>query len=286
MPTPNKVPWLYNHLDFLIRFLYSRTLLGFLASRTLAAKLYRSNPETLNQLFQEVSSVWHSHHLSIQGKTILELGPGTSLIPAINFLGQGAAKVYLLDKYPRLNPNKPLTPTPEEITFFTTHYPQVAAKVLSKHHTLRRKFVTLHSKDLNHFRYKVDIIYSTSVLEHVTHPHQFIATMSAHLKPGGFMYHAIDLRDHYNFDQPFLFYRYSNFIWHHFLSKPGRSFTNRFRYHQFIDSFTHQGLNLTWEKKTSQSLPPNLKLHPHFAAMPQDSLQTTSLHLCLRKPKT
>lgn len=48
----------------------------------------------------------------------------------------------------------------------------------------------------------LDFAFSTSVLEHVTEPDAVYAAVSRALRPGGVVYHSIDLRDHRDFSKP------------------------------------------------------------------------------------
>ena len=51
------------------------------------------------------------------------------------------------------------------------------------------------------------------------------------------MYHKIDLRDHYNFNKPFKFYKYSNWTWNNLLTKEGVSYTNRLKINEYNNIF-------------------------------------------------
>lgn len=51
----------------------------------------------------------------------------------------------------------------------------------------------------------VDLIFSVSVLEHVSNPPAVYAAFRRMMKRGGLMYHSIDLRDHRSFADPFAF---------------------------------------------------------------------------------
>lgn len=51
----------------------------------------------------------------------------------------------------------------------------------------------------------VDLVYSVSVLEHVSDPRAVYSSFKRMIKPGGHMYHSIDLRDHRFFADPLAF---------------------------------------------------------------------------------
>lgn len=52
---------------------------------------------------------------------------------------------------------------------------------------------------------KFDLIFSTSVLEHVMKPREVVERMFALLRPGAHAFHSIDLRDHRDFSNPLAF---------------------------------------------------------------------------------
>lgn len=51
----------------------------------------------------------------------------------------------------------------------------------------------------------VDLVYSVSVLEHVSDPRAVYSAFRRIVRPGGYMYHSIDLRDHRFFADPLAF---------------------------------------------------------------------------------
>ncbi|HEX5053022.1 MAG TPA: methyltransferase domain-containing protein [Planctomycetota bacterium] len=53
----------------------------------------------------------------------------------------------------------------------------------------------------------LDLVFSTSVLEHVDKPREVVARMFDLLRPGGHAWHSIDLRDHSDFARPLEFLR-------------------------------------------------------------------------------
>jgi hypothetical protein len=57
---------------------------------------------------------------------------------------------------------------------------------------------------------KFDIVFTTSVLEHVMDVKGFYAKMSSIAADGGWVYHRIDLKDHLNFFSPLEFLKYSD----------------------------------------------------------------------------
>jgi len=86
---------------------------------------------------------------------------------------------------------------------------------------------------------KADLVISISVFEHIKNYEGTILGVYNCLNEGGLVFSRIDLRDHYNFDSPFLFYKYSNKVWEKYLVKEGVSYTNRLRHSDWIQLFSN-----------------------------------------------
>ena len=249
--------WFFENFDFLIRFFYCR--LGPISSlfhNLMFGKLYKSDFKELDRKFENVLELIKKQNISIKNKTILELGPGNSKINAYNFLLYGAKKVYLVDKFPRSGrPEKQKLFSLEEISFIKKKFPSKKLFFLNKNKEINTDFIKFISKDLTKIdNLKVDFIFSISVLEHIKNIEDNIKKMAKILNRGGTMFHHIDLRDHYDFANPFLFYKYSDFIWNNFLTKEGTSYTNRWREEDFSRVFRRNNLKAIWTKRTKYKI--------------------------------
>lgn len=266
-----------------IRFLYCK--LGFLSSlinTVMFWKLYTSDFQKIDSQYKNIKVTFIRNNVSITDKVILELGPGNSYINAYNFILQGVKKVILVDKFPRiLESKKQKEFSAHEIDFIKTKYKQKSLSFLDKNNKIDPLYIEFRNTDLRDIQnLEVDIIISTSVLEHVKNVGEYIKKMYSILNYGGYMYHAIDMRDHYNFEKPFLFYKYSNKTWNKFLTKEGLSFTNRWRYDDFIDFFKKIGFSIIEERKTNYDLS-GVRIHPQFRK--KKNLNTGIMHILLRK---
>lgn len=242
---------LFNACDFPIRYMYCRLgPVSRLLNRLAFWKLYSSgDPADLDTKFEKMRSLFSSQQISFEGKIVLELGPGNSLINTYNILKLGAKKIYLVDKYPRyINTEEQRTYRQKELEVLITKYGRAALTFLDEQDQIRPGLVTMIEKDLTEISdLKVDLIFSHGVLEHVKKIDENIQKMAALLNPGGTMYHYINMLDHYNFNAPHLFLKYSTPTWQHFLTKEGVSYTNRWRYRDYHDSFRRAGLRLIFE---------------------------------------
>ncbi len=101
----------------------------------------------------------------------------------------------------------------------------------------------------------VDIIYSCAVLEHVHDLDLCFAEMSRVLKPGGIMYHEVDLRDHI-FSQKSLFFLNLSDRWFKALFQNTGGYVNRKRVSYYRDLAAKYHLSMiSLEGKNESPLP-------------------------------
>jgi SAM-dependent methyltransferase len=88
----------------------------------------------------------------------------------------------------------------------------------------------------------VDIVFSMSVMEHLEDARGVLVNLHRMLRPGGWSFHLIDLRDHKDFRKPLEFLKRSQA--EH--DQMGGSFQNRLRAGDFIDLFEQTGYRIDW----------------------------------------
>ncbi|MFC1913751.1 methyltransferase domain-containing protein [Chloroflexota bacterium] len=233
-------------------------------------KLYSSDYQDLDKRFRGIYEFIKQAGIKLDNSIILELGPGNSCINAYHFLFKGAQRVILVDKYPRItNTARQESYNRSELDYVLSQYQEYQA-------ALPGFFNAEGKPDNEHLQFfrgditemgtmeKVDFIYSVSVLEHIKDVPGNIKQMAKILKPGGYMYHHIDLRDHYNFNHPFLFYKYPDWLWERLLTKEGISYTNRWRYDDLLSAFIASGLEVVEERTQEFPVSPKLKIHERF----------------------
>lgn len=279
------ISFFWNHFDFIIRFGYCRLgLISKLMNKLLFWKIYSSDFEKLDKIFEDSLTVLKRNNISIKNKTILEIGPGNSYTVAYNFLMHGAKKVILVDKFPRTIKTKRQKEYFErEIEYISKKYGQKPFFV--NNGDIDGEYIEFINKDLTLTETNiknVDLIFTNSVLEHIKPIKENIRFMSKILNNKGYMLHNIDLRDHYNFNKPFLFYKYSDRLWNTFLTKEGISYTNRLRYDDFVRLFKNMGLKIIYEKKQEEKLA-DTKLYSEFKDKNNGNLQITFLSVLLQK---
>lgn len=159
--------------------------------------------------------------VSLADKTVLELGPGGSVGFGLLALREGAARYLAIDNgehtfvRPRqIRGYRKLVGNDTVLRCFEKR----AGRIVYKEEAIQFKNITQASgyplPDAS-----VDVIYSCAVLEHVHDLERAFSEMARVLKPGGIMYHEVDLRDHI-FSQ--------DSLW--FLSIPERAFRALFRH--------------------------------------------------------
>ena len=244
---------IFNSLDMPIRYIYSNFSI---IQKILYKSLYVSDFVALNSKFEYIKNIFDENEISIQDKVILEIGPGNSLMFAYNFLLNGAKKIILVDKFP-LNKNKKNRKThfqqnflQKEQNFIINKYDKALSENIFKK-IESEQLIEYHVGSLEELEKiePIDIIVSNSVFEHIRNPQPTIESSFKILKNKAFAFHSIDLRDHYNFSRPFLFYKYSDKLWNNYLTKVSVSYTNRLRYFEFANLFTNAGFKLCLEKK-------------------------------------
>jgi len=236
MQVKNNLPgYFYNKFDFPIRFLYSQ----FHLNRIFFWRLYTSDFKKLDSKFEGIKKLINGLHQNFKGKVCLELGPGNSYLNAYNLLMNGAKKVILVDKFPRyIKTNKQEEFFNKELEYIKQKFEKKDLFFI-KDKKIDKKYIQFIEGDFAKidFKEKIDFVLTISVFEHIKNVEEVIAKLSNVMKKGGLMYHSIDLRDHYNFNNPFLFYKYSKKTWEKYLTKEGISYTNRIRYNEYLKLF-------------------------------------------------
>jgi SAM-dependent methyltransferase len=144
----------------------------------------------------------------INGKEVLEIGPGINFGTALILLWNGAKKVTVIDKYlsefavgyhDKLYRDL-------RIKYFETNSLKFGSDInkLESYEFLltEGRLSTIESGLENIGGLAFDITLSCAVLEHLENPHNSVKNLFSLTKSNGFGSHQIDFRDHRNFDKP------------------------------------------------------------------------------------
>lgn len=184
--------------------------------------------------------------INLEGKTVLEVGPGNSLGIGLILLALGAKKVYFIDKFKHIFWDK------EAIAFHRKLFSEIVnseypyREVVSEAVSVGAQGIELNS-NLIEYRLgdaaklpvenkSIDFVFSNAVLEHVHKPEAAVKETARITKAGGLNYHEIDLRDHFFQSTPLRLLRYSDVLWNLMTwYRPG--YTNRLRFSEWIEIF-------------------------------------------------
>lgn len=184
--------------------------------------------------------------LSVQGKRILELGPGDSLGVALKFLAAGAASVVCLDRFYSkrdiVHEREIYNALRERLSAEEQSRFDQAVALAGILQFNQQKLQSVYGVSLEEFAGKLaqdhekfDLILSCAVLEEIYDPDPVFAAMDRLLAPGGSLVHVIDLGDYGMFRNqgmhPLTFLTISEAIYKRMASDSGLPNRKRLRYY-------------------------------------------------------
>lgn len=225
---------------------------------------------------------------NLDGKILLELGPGDGISTAIIAACYGA-KVILLDvgNFIRsdVSPYKLLTKVLEKKGLTVPNLTSVVTTddILA---ICNAKYLTNGLQSLKMIETaSIDFIFSQAVLEHVR-KYEFASTLNECyrvLKPMGICSHQVDLRDHLGGALNNL--RFSEKLWESkFFVKSG-FYTNRINYNNILQIFKKSGFDVessTISKWSTLPTPRN-KMSKEFRIIPEDELLVSVFDILAKK---
>lgn len=283
---------MYNKFDCVVRFLYTQIpIVRNIIRKILFWKIYTSDFNRIDDVFIELDETFNHYGITLRDKQIVELGPGNSIALALNCLCNGAQKYQMVDKYPRIFKNDKQTESIlKQIAYFENKYGcnlnDFVNKITLEFNQEKLSYVKNSVEDLKTISSdSIDLILSISVFEHVKDVETSFQKMNRILKMDGVMYHKIDLRDHYNFDEPFKFLKYSDFLWNNFLTKEGFSYTNRLRVDDFKNILAKHGFEIIELENDifEGDLPNKGQLNERFSNKDNDDLKVIGMTILAKK---
>ncbi len=208
-------------------------------------------------------------------REILILGYGGSPGTGLELLARGAKRVVLLDPY--------VPPDRRSASQLAQAYPQLA---MSSGETFsldpaRTQFVHASLQAyLEQGGAQVDIVLSSSVLEHVRDLGELVPFLAEVTRSDGCQLHVIDLRDHF-LKYPFEMYCHTDEVWRRFFDPP--SHLNRQRAWEYEALFKTEFSRVRWQAVEQDLLAfrkASARIRPSFLSGDErvDSVTRIALH--------
>lgn len=230
----------------------------------------------------------------LDGKTLMEYGPGDLPGVAALMIARGARKVYCVDRFPLVN--------------LSAKNARVLAGMIDGCRGVERDRLVgclanpdnpaagfaperieylVRPSGLSGLRSAVDLVLSRAVLEHVNDLEATFADMVAALRPGAVAIHQVDLRSHgLHKANPLDFLAWSPRLWHWMYSEKG--VPNRWRIDKYRAVIQHLPVDVLALESTSIASPENLAevralLAEPFQGLTDEDLSWLGFWLVLRK---
>jgi SAM-dependent methyltransferase len=187
----------------------------------------------------------------LRGKSVLELGPGTSFATALILRCWGARKVGVSDRF--LSPFRSSYHVPiyrNVVELLRNQHPAcnvapfeecIAAEAhVSSVITALHASLEMFEKDATQ---KFDIVLSNAVFEHLFSPFRAFRGLWNITADGGVGLHQVDFRDHRNFDRPLEYLLLDEFTFIEMLQDVHGECGNRLRPHQMQAMFRKVGFS-------------------------------------------
>lgn len=242
--------------------------------------------------FQAVRGI-EAHAVRVEGKSIVEFGPGDTLAAGLAMLASGATRYAALDRFvPDYSSAKaklwyrgvrdawgqsfPDRPWPQDLD--PTRFPEdFSDRIL----LLDGSVEEARSSE------RFDIVTSWQVGEHVNDIFSFARLTASLLKEDGVAVHRVDFGPHdcwRGYDDPLTFLRFSPSAWRAMGSH--RGFPNRRRFHEFMRAWDAAGLSVQCEDIVpfDENKIDFARVHSSFSDAPRESMLIRGVvFVCRRK---
>lgn len=202
------------------------------------------NKDKLDRYAYNLVEKIQQHCGSLEGKTILEVGPGDHLTTGLAMLALGAKSYSVLDRFPGDYHGK------TSVEWYQTlkrHWKYSRwPEDLDVNNWLDSDRVKIHNVSAEEFvpADKYDIVCSNVVGEHISDIRGFAKLNRDCIGKDGIGIHCIDFGGHQwdRYGDPFLFLRFPDFIWN--LMGSARGEPNRVRFAPYVRYFKDAGLDV------------------------------------------
>lgn len=186
----------------------------------------------------------------LDGKIIMEYGPGDLPGVAALLIGRGARKVYCVDRFPLVSLSEKNSRVVADLIAGEDEPARSrVAACLRNPSQPRAGFEPAHIEylvrpsGLSQLEHAVDFVISRAVLEHVNDLDATFQDMVRAMRPGALAIHQVDLRSHgLHVDNPLDFLTWSTWLWDWMYSDKG--VPNRWRVDRYRDIVTRLPVDL------------------------------------------
>jgi SAM-dependent methyltransferase len=196
------------------------------------------------------------HLGSLKDLSIVEIGPGSSMIPAALYASAGARHLYCVDifEHPAIRDALPYRTAFDlaklDADYFVRDADEIILKEESGKAALNPHYITFlkrESFDTGLPDASVDYVFSMATIEHLNDPLRSIAEWKRILKPGGISAHIAGLADHRDFSKPYEYLKLDPAAWRAQFG-PGRTplhdYVNQWRPVDFRRAFEQAGFEI------------------------------------------
>jgi len=273
----------YKKFDMPVRFFYTRIpVVRDVAQRLTFKLLYKSSHKKVFRNYTSIKTKFEKHGMSFKDMTVIEIGPGTSLILALCLLHDGAKKIILLDRFPRWDHNI----INQEVEYLENKRGMDVRKYLDENMKPKNEYFQYVKNSVENMidveSNSVNLITSFGVLEHIRDSESAFSEMYRVLKKKGVLYHFISLGDHYNFNDPMRFLKYPDWLWN-IITKEGYSYTNRLRVDDYLEIINAQGFKIIDSESIVCDESKLGRINSKFASKRSEDIRTTHSYLLVQK---
>jgi SAM-dependent methyltransferase len=219
------------------------------------------------------------HLGSLKDLNIVEIGPGSSMIPAALYASAGAKHLYCVDifEHPAIRDALPYRTAFDlakmDADYLVREENEIILKEEGGKATLNPDYITFvnrESFDTGLPNASVDYVFSMATIEHLNDPLRSIAEWKRILKPGGISAHFAGLADHRDFSKPYEYLKLDPAAWRAQFG-PGRAtplheYVNQWRPIDFRRAFEKAGfeiLEYSTEVKSAYNREQVRRLYPN-----------------------
>ena len=196
------------------------------------------------------------HLGSLKDLNIVEIGPGSTMIPAALYASAGAKHLYCVDifEHPAIRDALPYRTAFDLAKLDADYFVRDANEIILKEEggkaTLNPDYISFlkrESFDTGLPDASVDYVFSLATIEHLNDPLRSIAEWKRILKPGGISAHIAGLADHRDFSKPYEYLKWNPAGWRAQFG-PGRAplheYVNQWRPIDFRRAFEQAGFEI------------------------------------------